>query len=61
MFGKRDVEILSQAEIDQSLTSINSDDGDGIYLREASKPFGIEDFEKYLLDRKFEPEKSYGL
>jgi hypothetical protein len=47
-------EVLSQDEIDQLLTAISAD--------EAKRSFGsIEEFEKYLLNRKYEPENYYGI
>jgi len=42
-------QILSQVEIDMLLTAINGD-----------RTYSIEDFESYLIKRKFEPEGIYG-
>jgi hypothetical protein len=49
-------ELLSQEEIDQLLTAINTGDGG---TRNAFE--NIEAFEKYLLERQYEPEKPYGI
>jgi hypothetical protein len=47
-------EVLSQDEIDQLLTAINAGDVKNVFE-------SIEEFEKYLLNRKYEPEKPYGI
>ncbi|MCL2042499.1 MAG: hypothetical protein FWG89_00010 [Treponema sp.] len=47
-------EVLSQDEIDQLLTAINSDSSSNAFN-------GIEAFEQYLTKRTFKPEKPYGI
>jgi hypothetical protein len=55
-------EMLSQDEINQLLTAINAGNTEpDVFVPFTSKKETIEDFEAYLTERKFEPEKMYGI